>query len=98
MIEASLAQGTKIILLTPTPDNTQAANYQGVDKQLLPDHADQIRSLAAAYRIGLADSFQACMKHSQERDLSDILSWINHPNRTGHDLVAAELLRWFSAG
>ena len=28
-------------------------------------------------------------------DLSDLLSWSNHPNRAGHELVARELLRWF---
>ena len=30
-------------------------------------------------------------------DLTDLLSWSNHPNRRGHELVAGLLLRWFPA-
>lgn len=98
MIRAGLAAGAKILLLTPTPDNTQAAAYQGDDKALLGAHAEQVRRLAADHGVGLADSFRACMDYSAAHDLSDILSWSNHPNRTGHGLVAGELLRWFPAG
>jgi acyl-CoA thioesterase I len=98
MIEAGLASGAKIILLTPTPDVTQAPSYKGEDKNLLGAHADQIRTLAGEHGIALADSLHACMKFSSVEDLSDILSWSNHPNRTGHELVAGELLRWFPAG
>ena len=98
MIEAGLASGARILLLTPTPDVTQGSTYEGEDKHLLCAHADQIRALAAEYGIGLADSLHACMQHCSAGDVSDILSWSNHPNRTGHELVAQELLRWFPAG
>ena len=98
MIEAGLASGAKILLLTPTPDTTQSLTYGGHDKHLLGDHAKQIRALAAEHGIGLADSLQACMQYSSQADLSDILSWCNHPNRAGHELVTRELLRWFPAG
>lgn len=27
--------------------------------------------------------------------LGDLMSQVNHPNRAGHDLVVAELLKWF---
>lgn len=98
MIKAGLAANTKMVVLTPTPDATQASAYQGEDKSLLGAHADQIRTLAAEYGIGLADSFKACLDYSSTADLSDILAWSNHPNRQGHELVARELLRWFPAG
>jgi lysophospholipase L1-like esterase len=97
MIDAGLASGAKILLLTPTPDVTQASTYKGDDKCLLVEHADQIRTLASEHGIGVADSLQACMQYSSQEDLSDILSWSNHPNRSGHELVARELLRWFPA-
>jgi acyl-CoA thioesterase-1 len=95
MIEAGLASGAKILLLTPTPDLTQARGYAGNDKDLLGEHAEQIRTLAAEHGVGLADSLQASLRHAAEEDLSDILSWGNHPNRAGHEIVARELLRWF---
>jgi len=98
MIRAALEAGARLLLLTPTPDATMAAGYAGADKHQLGEHAAQIRALAAQYGTGLADSLQACMQHSTAGDLSDILSWPNHPNRAGHELVARELLRWFPAG
>ena len=97
MIFEGLDYGAKMILLTPTPDKTQADNYAGEDKKLLEYHAGQIRKLAEDHNIGLADSLRACMDYSNSADLSDILSWSNHPNRKGHELVARELLRWFPA-
>jgi len=81
-----------------TFDITKAITYNGEDKPLLGAHAGQIRTLAATHGIGLVDSLQACMQYSATEDLSDILSWSNHPNRTGHAIVARELLRWFPAG
>lgn len=98
MIDASLASGAKVLLLTPTPDATQSSAYKGEDRNELGVHADQIRALAAEHHIGLADSLHACLQHSCAGDLSDILSWSNHPNRAGHELVAREILRWFPAG
>lgn len=98
MIKAALAADIKVILLTPTPDVTQSPTYEGEEKGLLGTHADQIRELAADYGVGLADSFRACLDDSPTADLADILAWSNHPNRTGHDLVTRELLRWFPAG
>lgn len=98
MIAAALAAGAKVLLLTPTPDVTQAAGYGGEDKHLLGTHTEQIRALAAEHGTGLADSLRACREYSAAEDLSDILAWSNHPNRAGHELVARELLRWFPAG
>lgn len=98
MIESALAAGAKVILLTPTADVTQAPACEGPDKAALPEHAEQIRRLASEYEVGLADSLQAFADYTRSGgDLSDLLSWSNHPNRRGHELVARELLRWFPA-
>ena len=95
MIESALARGIKLVLLTPTHDNSLV----GGDLEqwnLLGKHAEQIRSLAHEYGVGLVDSFALFEKHTESGgDLTDLLSWANHPNRTGHELVAQELLRWF---
>jgi len=97
MIEAGIASGAKMLLLTPTPDATQARDYQGEDKGLLGEHAEQIKTLAAEHGTGLVDSFAACMKYVEAHDLADILAWSNHPNRKGHEIVAKDILRWFPA-
>jgi len=98
MIQAGVRAGGKMLLLTPTADMTQAPAYAGDDKTLLAAHADQIRRLADENNVGLADSFAAFQRYVETGDLSDLLSWSNHPNRQGHELVARELLRWFPAG
>jgi lysophospholipase L1-like esterase len=97
MVEAGLRAGVKILLLTPTHDMTQAPSYAGDDKDLLTAHANQIRQIADEHNVGLADSFAAFEQYTKTGDLSDLLSWNNHPNRSGHELVATELLRWFPA-
>lgn len=94
MIEAALARDCRVILLTPTPDRTILTP----EGDVLRGHAEQIRRLAAEYRIGLADSL-AAFDHrvAQGADLNNLLSWSNHPNREGHEIVAYELKRWFQA-
>ncbi len=95
MIAAARKADARVILLTPTPDITQDPSYEGEDKNLLPMHAAQIARLADSHSVGLADSFTACMRAAQTADISSILSWTNHPNRRGHEIVTAELMRWF---
>lgn len=96
MIEQALEQKYKVVLLTPTCDVTQRTTYTGNDRNLLAEHAAQIRDLAAEYELGLADSFAAFHRYQETTGpLDDLLSWSNHPNRRGHELVTAELLRWF---
>lgn len=91
MIEAALAAGARPILLTPTLDSG--------DRTQLDAHTAQIRRLADNYGIGLADSTAAWDEHlAGGGHLADLLSWSNHPNRLGHELVARRLLRYFCAG
>ena len=97
MIEASLAQGAKALLLTPTWDNSGVLDPAGEAWRDLARHAEQIRRLAAEYAVGLADSFAAFESYAAAGGaVTDLLSWSNHPNRRGHELVAREALRWFA--
>jgi lysophospholipase L1-like esterase len=93
MIEQAQRKDIKVILLTPTPD-TSAQLFDSSDP--LNQHAAQIRALAAEYNVGLVDSLAAFSDAiSSGRDLSQLMSQPNHPNRAGHDLVAQNLLKWF---
>ena len=93
MITNALARGIKVVLLTPTPDQRAKLDDPG---DALLQHAEQVRRLAAEYQVALVDSlaaFQAAMRNGTR--LEDLMSQVNHPNRQGHELVAAGLLRWF---
>lgn len=93
MIEAAKKHDVKVILLTPTAD-TGAKLDDPNDP--LNQHAQQIRKLAREHGVALADSaaaFESAVKSG--RKLDELMSQSNHPNRAGHDLVAAELMRWF---
>ncbi|MCX7048944.1 MAG: SGNH/GDSL hydrolase family protein [Candidatus Sumerlaeota bacterium] len=93
MIEKAKARKIRIILLTPTPD--QSAKLDD-PKDPLNQHAEQIRKLAVEYQVALVDSLAAFKKAIKDgAQLSDLMSQVNHPNRAGHELVAQELLRWF---
>lgn len=97
MIEAALARDCRVILLTPTPDTTQRVpgDPQGGP---LRQHAAQIRRLAAEYEVALADSLEAFARAvAADRYLANLLSWANHPNREGHEIVMREIARWFPA-
>jgi lysophospholipase L1-like esterase len=93
MIEKCLAKKVPVILLTPTGDLTAKLDDPN---DLLNLHAAQIRRLAEEYRVGLVDSL-ARFKQSIRGGVpaADLMSQVNHPNRKGHELVAAELLKWF---
>jgi hypothetical protein len=98
MITQALEAGTRLILLTPTADTTQLPGADTETARMLQDHAAQIRGLAENHEIGLVDSLAAFARYQGGGgDLTDLLSWSNHPNRAGHEVVARELLRWFPA-
>jgi hypothetical protein len=93
MITNATARGIKVLLLTPTPD--QAAKLDDPEDPLI-QQAEQVRRLAKELGVGLVDSLAAFERvTSRGRPLGDFMSQGNHPNRLGHELVAAELLRWF---
>ena len=91
MIEKTLAEKIYLILLTPTPDEDHNPDNPN---EPLNQHAEQIRQLATEYEVGLVDSLAGF--DAYEGNLTDLLSQINHPNRQGHEIVATELLKWFT--
>ena len=94
MIEKALAAKIKVILLTPTPDQASKLDDPA---DPLNKNAEQVRKLAAQYHVALVDSLEAFKQAIKAgAKLPDLMSQGNHPNRKGHDLVAAELLKWFA--
>jgi len=93
MIEAALAAHVKVILLTPTAD--LHAKLEDPNDPL-NQHAEQIRRLAREYHVGLVDSLALFKSHIHHgTHLARFMAQSNHPNRKGHQLVAAELSKWF---
>lgn len=96
MIKQALDRDIKVILCTPTWDCSYYS--QNEDWKLLVQHAEQVRALADLYHVGLADSFEAFRHHvTNPMDLSQYLSHVNHPTKTGHQLVAQEISKYFVA-
>lgn len=96
MIEQALQQDIKVILLTPSWENSYFLQNESWKDLAL--HAEQIRKLAEEYSIGLSDSYQAFQTYIDNGgDLTDLLSHVNHPNFKGHQLITQELSRWFLA-
>lgn len=95
MIEAATGAGAKVILLTPTWNAW--AGRLGVERDdALTAHARLTRELAASADVGLADSYAAFERHVHAGGhLTDLLCWLNHPSRRGHELVVGELMGWF---
>ena len=95
MIDAALAKGVPVILLTPTADIDTDLKDENAPLAL---HAAQIRRLAADAGVALADIFEAFRRTVNSGvDVRYLLSQSNHPNLDGHRLVATEVLRWFQA-
>jgi acyl-CoA thioesterase I len=93
MIEKAQAAGVKVILLTPTADTTAKLDDPN---DPINQHARQIRSLAARYRVGCVESLAAFRAYvAAGGKIEELMSQFNHPNRKGHALVAKELVRWF---
>jgi lysophospholipase L1-like esterase len=96
MIERTLARGAKVILLTPSWDNSGFADPKAQAWTALQQHAQQVRDLAGEYAVGLVDSFAIYQRHQEAGgDPAELLSQCNHPNREGHARIAQELARWF---
>ncbi len=93
MIEQAQQAGIKVILLTPSPD---LKVDMGDPKNILNQHANQIRQLADKYQTGLVDSYKAFDAKRQQGDsLSRYMAQGNHPNEMGHTLIVDELVKWF---
>ena len=96
MIQKALSQNIKVILCTPTWDNSYYRQDENWEQLVL--HAKQVRALAEKYNIGLADSFEAFSRQvTRPEDLVQYLSHVNHPTKAGHELVAKEIAKYFVA-
>jgi lysophospholipase L1-like esterase len=93
MIAKAKERNIKVILLTPTADMDAKWDDPG---DPLNQQAELIKALAGEYRVGLVDSLREFKSYVMNGgNLSDLMSQGNHPNRKGHELVAAKLLEWF---
>lgn len=93
MINAALDENIPIILLTPSPDMRVDILADGNE---LEQFSDMLTKLAAAYRIGLADSYGLFKTHlTTGFDLQSFMSQVNHPNEKGHQLIADEIMKYF---
>ncbi len=98
MIEKALENNIKVILLTPSWDSSYLEQDDSHKEEWakLVAHTAQIRAFASKYCIGLCDTFSSFQYYVENiGDLSDLLSFVNHPNRKGHELIARELGKWF---
>ena len=95
MLDLTAARHVRVILLTPTPD--QAAKLDDPNDPL-NQQAQMIRNLAAKRGLPLVDSLaQFKARIAAGTPLKDLMAQGNHPNRAGHELVTAELAKWFPA-
>ena len=93
MIEQAIASGSRVVLLTPSWDQSYRAQDDAWMR--LCQHADQVRRLADEYAVALCDAFAAFERHVRHAELCELLSYTNHPSALGHALIARELGRWF---
>lgn len=94
MIKKALAKNIKVILLTPTPD--QSVNILDTTT-VLYKHTQQVIQLSNEYKIGLVDSYNAFRKLIMKgNDLKRYMSQGNHPNKEGHEVVLKEIMKLFS--
>ena len=93
MIEKLLSRHIKVVLCTPTPDQTE--NILDTTTALFR-HTRQIIRLADEYHTGLVDSYNAFRKLVMEgNDVKQYMSQVNHPNRAGHEVVLKEIMKLF---
>ena len=93
MIKQALKKGTKIILMTPSPDISVDFLKPGNELELF---AQEIKSLAAKYKIGVVDSygiFKQVAEHG--KNIKDYMAQSNHPNEEGHQLIADGIMEYF---
>ncbi len=93
MIQKAKEQHIKVILLTPSPD--QSVDYSDQNNEL-KKHTNQIIWLASENQLGLVDSYKAFeFLYAENKELKKYMSQVNHPNEKGHELIANEIFKWF---
>lgn len=93
MIKMAQAQHIPVILLTPSPDQRVNLLQPGNE---LEQFANQIRDLSKQFNTGLADSYARFRELAASGgDIKKYMSWVNHPNEAGHQVIADEIMKWF---
>jgi len=92
MIQQAKGYGTKIILMTPTPDLKE--DILSLDAEL-EKHSEQIRQLAEKYEVGLVDSYALFKEIAKTEDLKTYMAQNNHINEKGHQVVANAIMKFF---
>lgn len=92
IIEEALAYGTKVILLTPTPDLNEDIKSTETE---LAKHSEQIRGLAKKYGVGLVDSYAFFKELAGSEKLDGFMAQNNHINQKGHQFVADAIFSYF---
>ncbi len=93
MIKGALKKNIKVILLTPSPD--QRINMLEPNN-LLEQHRNQVVRLAQENGVGLIDSYSLFKDRIIAGDnVADYMSQVNHPNQSGHQLIADEASTYF---
>jgi len=94
MIKQTLEYGTKLILMTPTPDLGEDISSEDTD---LAEHSEQIRQLAREYGVGLVDSYALFQELAETETLTGFMAQNNHINQKGHQLVADAIFEAYFA-
>ncbi|MBS1603488.1 MAG: SGNH/GDSL hydrolase family protein [Bacteroidetes bacterium] len=93
MVRMALRRKIKVILLTPSADETESLVAADAP---LAQLAERLRGLAKKYDIGLADSYARFKQIKEEKgDIHPYMAQSNHPNQLGHELIAGEILKYF---
>jgi acyl-CoA thioesterase I len=92
MIKEALEYGTKVILLTPTPDLKEDI---ASDNSELAKHSQQIKALAKKYKVGLVDSYSLFKLIAKTEPLQPFMAQGNHINQKGHQFVADAIFEYF---
>lgn len=93
MISKALKNDIKVILLTPSPD--QSINILEPNN-ILEQHKNQVIKLAEQNGVGLIDSYNLFKERIIAGDsITYYMSQVNHPNKNGHNLIANEIFKYF---
>ncbi|MHB9071768.1 MAG: SGNH/GDSL hydrolase family protein [Sedimentisphaerales bacterium] len=96
MIKKTRTARSKVLLCTPTFDSDLAYNPSAPGTRNLLAHTKLIRELATTYNVGLVDCFAAFENVAKAGiGIDSLLSTSNHPNRKGHEIIAAEIMKYF---
>ncbi|MCM8821709.1 MAG: hypothetical protein NC831_02705 [Candidatus Omnitrophica bacterium] len=57
---------------------------------------NHIKKIAREEKVGLVDVFFAFERAViSGLPFEELMSWINHPSRMGHEVIANEIISWF---